>query len=142
MRPSPTETFSSGGTFASNFQYVSFNANGNPAPPNGERIDFVLPNVPAGTYTLVLRYKSHQANRGIMQLSVDGQVLGNPLNQHVSPAAFREVVFGTLRFATAGNHTVRLAVLGRDATAAAFTITADVFTLLTRQHGPCDQRIL
>ena len=131
-----TETFSSGGTFASNFQYVTLGADGNPPPPNGEYIEFVLPNIPSGTYSLVLRYKSHQANRGIMQLSVDGQVLGGPLNQHISPAAFRELVFGTLRFATAGNHTVRLAVLGRDATAAAYTITADVFTLRPDNIAP------
>src|SRR5258707_2593424 len=85
---------------------------------------------------MALRYKSHQANRGIMQLSVDGQVLGGSLNQHVSPAGFREVGFGTLRFATAGNHTVRLAMVGRDATAGAYTITADVFTLRPDNTAP------
>ena len=124
-----TETFASGGTFASNFMYVSLNADGNPAPPNAEYIDFVLPNIPAGTYRLILRYKSHQANRGIMQLFVDGQPRGAQLNQHIAPAAFREFVLDTVEFAATGNVTVRLAVQGRDATAAAFTLTADVFTL-------------
>ena len=89
----------------------------------------MLPNVPEGIYRLILRYKSHQANRGIMQLSVDGQVLGSQLNQHISPAQFREFLAGTVQFDVAGNHTVRLAVQGRDATAGAFTITADVFIL-------------
>jgi chitodextrinase len=131
-----TETFSSGGQFASNFQYVSLGADGNPPPPGGELIDFALPNIPAGTYTLVMRYKTHQANRGILQLSVDGQPLGSPLNQHSSPATFRETTFGIVRFAASGDHTVRLTVTGRDATAAAYTITADVFTLRPDNAAP------
>ena len=84
----------------------------------------------------MLRYKSHQANRGILQLSVDGQPLGAPLNQHSAPATFRETSFGVVRFARPGDHTVRLAVTGRDATAAAYTITADVFTLRPDNAAP------
>jgi hypothetical protein len=125
----PTETTPSANTLPSNSRYVSLGADGNPPPPGGEYVDFTLPNIPAGTYTLVLRYKSHAANRGIAQLSVDGQPLGSPLNQHLSPAAFREATIGVVRFGQAGDHTVRLAVVGRDATAAAYTVTADVFTL-------------
>jgi hypothetical protein len=121
------ETFASGGQFPSNFKYVSFGADG--TPPQGEYIDFVLPAVPGGTYTLSMRYKTHQANRGILQLAVDGQPLGAPLNQHSSPATFLATNFGRVRFASQGDHTVRLLVTGRDATALAYTITADVFTL-------------
>jgi chitodextrinase len=128
------ETFASGGQFPSNFKYVSFGADG--TPPQGEYIDFVLPAVPAGTYTLALRYKSHQANRGILQLAVDGQPLGGPLNQHSSPATFLETTFGVVRFASPGDHTIRLTVMGRDATASAYTITADVFTLRPDNNAP------
>jgi hypothetical protein len=128
------ETFASGGQFPSNFKYVSFGADGSPA--QGEYIDFVLPAVPAGTYTLLMRYKSHQANRGILQLYLDGQPLGAPLNQHSSPATFLETSFGVVRFASAGDHTIRLLVTGRDATAAAYTITADVFTLRPDNNAP------
>ena len=131
-----TETFSSGGLFPSNFRYVSLGADGTPAPPQGEYVDFTLPDVPAGTYTVVMRYKTHQANRGILQLEVDGQALGVPLNQHSAPATFRETSFGVVRFATEGDHTVRLAVAGRDATAATYTITADVFTLQPDNAAP------
>jgi hypothetical protein len=130
------ETFSSGGRFASNFKYVSLGADGNPAPPEGEHVTFTLPNVPAGTYTLVMRYKTHQTNRGILQLSVDGQPLGTPLNQHSAPATFLERTFGIVRFATPGPHTVRLAVTGRDSTALTYGITADVFTLLPDNTAP------
>jgi hypothetical protein len=131
-----TETFASGGRFASNFKYVSLGADGTPAPPEGEHLTFTLPDIPAGTYTVVMRYKSHQTNRGILQLSVDGQPLGAPLNQHRAPATFLEATFGVVRFATPGSHTVRLAVVGRDATALAYTINADVFTLLPDNAAP------
>ena len=96
------ETFSSGGTVPQQRQVCSPGADGSPAPPQGEHVTFVLPNVPAGTYTLVMRYKTHQTNRGILQLSVDGQTLGAPLNQHSAPATFLETSFGIVRFATPG----------------------------------------
>jgi chitodextrinase len=128
------ETFASGGQFPSNFSYVSFGADG--TPPQGEYIDLVLPAVPAGTYTLLMRYKTHPANRGILQLALDGQPLGAPLNQHSSPATFLETNFGLVRFASQGDHTVRLLVTGRDATALTYTITADVFTLQPDNSAP------
>jgi hypothetical protein len=129
------ETTPSGGAYASNFKYVSLGADGTPVPPNGEYIDFVLPDVPAGTYNLKMRYKSHPANRGILQLSVDGTPLGNTLNQRAS-ATFRETDFGVVRFASAGNHTVRLAVTGKDASAALYTITSDTFSLAPDKIAP------
>jgi hypothetical protein len=128
------ETFASGGQFPSNFKYVSFGADG--TPPQGEYIDFVLPAVPAGTYTLSMRYKSHPANRGILQLAVDGQPVGMPLNQHSSPATFLETNFGRVQFASQSDHIIRLTVTGRDATASAYTITADVFTLQPDNNAP------
>jgi hypothetical protein len=129
------ETTPSGGAYASNFKYVSLGADGAPTPPNGEYIDFVLPDVPAGTYNLKMRYKSHPSNRGILQLSVDGTPLGNTLNQRAS-ATFRETDFGVVRFATAGSHTVRLAVTGKDASAALYTITSDTFSLAPDKIPP------
>lgn len=128
------ETFASGGQFPSNFKYVSFGADG--TPPQGEYIDFVLPAIPAGTYMFSMRYKSHQANRGILQLALDGQPVGSPINQHSSPATFLETNFGVVRFASQGDHTIRLLVTGRDATATAYTITADVFTLRPDNNAP------
>ncbi len=130
------ETFASGGQFASNFKYVSFGADGVPPPPNGEFIDFTIPEIPAGTYNLLMRFKSHPANRGILRLSVDGVDLGNTVNERSSPATFREVDFGVVRFPTAGTHVVRLSVTGKDSTSTAFTLTADVFTFRPDTKAP------
>jgi hypothetical protein len=129
------ETTASGGAFASNFKYVSLGADGTPPPPDGEYIDFILPDVPAGTYNLKMRYKSHSSNRGILRLSVDGAPLGNTLNQRAS-ATYRETDFGVVRFATTASHTIRLAVVGKDATASVYTITSDTFSLAPDKIPP------
>lgn len=111
-------------------RYVTFGADGNPPAPTGEYIDFTLPNIPAGTYNLILRYKTHPTNRGIMRLFVDGTRVGSDLNQLAS-ATFTTRDFGVVRFPTDGDHTVRLAVVGKsNATNTPWNITADLFTLV------------
>jgi hypothetical protein len=117
-------------------RYVTFGADGNPPPPNGESIEFTVPNVPRGTYTLVLRYKSHPTNRGVQRLFVDGVVLGADLNQ-LATATFRTKDFGVLRFPEPGDHRVRLAVVGKtNSTTTPWNLTADVITLVPDSKKP------
>ena len=117
-------------------RYVTFGGDGNPPPPNGEYIEFTLPDIPAGTYNLVLRYKSHPNNRGVMRLFVDGTQLGSDLNQ-LATATFRTRDFGVVRFASAGDHVVRLAVVGKTNTATTpWNVTADLFSLVPDKTPP------
>jgi hypothetical protein len=107
-----------------------------PPPPDGESIEFTLPDVPRGTFNLVLRYKSHPSNRAVMRLSVDGTRLGPDLNQLAS-ATFRTKDFGVLRFADAGDHVVHLAVVGKtNAGTTPWNVTADVITLVPDSKKP------
>jgi len=143
------EDTASGGAFASphvtdpnhplypvRHRYVTLNADGNPAPPNGEYIEFTLPGVPRGTYDLVLRYKSHPNNRSVMRLFVDGTQLGSDLNQLAS-ATFRTRNFGILRFDQSGDHVVRLTVVGKTNVATTpWNVTADVFSLVPDSQKP------
>jgi poly(beta-D-mannuronate) lyase len=129
-----TETAATGGSFASNSKYVSLNADGIPAPPNGEFIDFTLPNVPRGTYDLLMRYKSNSTSRGIARISVDNVVLGDDLNE-MNASAFREPTIGTVKLA-AGNHVIRLTVVGRSATATSYAVNADRFVLVPDSTEP------
>ncbi len=146
------EDTASGGQFASphitnpndplypdRHRYVTLNADGNPPPPTGEYIEFTLPNVPRGTYNLQLRYKTHPTNRAIGRLFVDGVQLGTDLNQ-LATATFTTRDFGVVRFASDGNHVVRLAVVGKSNLAAAPTspwnLTADLFTLVPDSTKP------
>lgn len=128
------ETTATGGLFASNFKYVNFGADGNPPPPNGEYIDFVLPGVPAGTYEFVMRWKSN-TNRGTTQLYLDGAPLGAPLDQYAK-AAFKETDFGVVRFPTDGDHVVRLAVVGKNSASSSFILTSDLFKLTPDKTPP------
>jgi Chondroitinase B/HYR domain len=117
-------------------RYVTLGADGVPPPPAGEYIEFTVPNVPRGTYNLVLRYKSHPTNRSVGRLSVDGTTLGSDLNQ-LSTATFRTKDFGVLRFPDAGNHVVRLAVVGKTNTPTSpWNLTADVITLVPDSKKP------
>jgi chitodextrinase len=133
--PSPSNSQ----VYASNFQYVNLSANNDPLPPpagSGEYVEFTLPNIPAGSYNLKFRYKSHPSNRGRMTLSVDGIQVGGTINQRSSPATFLEVDLGVVKFATAGNHIIRITSAGRDATATQYTVNADVFTLVPDNTAP------
>lgn len=133
--PSPNISDPSDPRYPVRRRYVTFGADGNPPPPTGEYIDFTLPNVPAGTYNLALRYKTHPTNRGILRLFVDDMQLGADLNQ-LETATFKSRDFGVVRFATAGSHVVRLAVVGKSNGSGPWNITADVFTLTPDKTPP------
>jgi hypothetical protein len=113
-----TDTSASGG------QWISLLADG-----TGDYVEYTLPNIPAGTYQLKLLYKTHP-NRGILGLAVDGTTLGGALDQYASTAAFTEVNFGVVTFASTGNHIVRLTVTGKNPASTIYTLSADKFTLV------------
>jgi hypothetical protein len=112
-----TDTNSSGDT------WVALSADG-----VGDYVEYTLPSVPAGTYTVKMRYKGHP-NRGILSLRVDGTQIGSTLDQYDPNSVYPEWTFGTVTFSTTGNHVIRLTVTGRNAAAGAYTISADTFTL-------------
>jgi chitinase len=118
-----SDSNASGGT------WVALQADG-----TGDYVEYTLPNVPAGTYTVKMRYKIHP-NRGILQLALDGNNLGSTLDQYSATVAYPETTFGQVTFAAAGNHVVRLTVTGKNAAAGAFTLSADRFALTPTTGG-------
>jgi hypothetical protein len=113
-----TDAACSGGT------WVALNADG-----TGDYVDYTVTNVPAGTYAVKMLYKAHPS-RGILNLKVDGTVLGSTLDQYSANPAYPENNFGTVTFASTGNHTLRLTVTGKNASSGAYTLSADKFTLV------------
>jgi len=109
-------------TLASNGQWVSLLSSN-----VGQFIEYTVTNIPAGTWGVGLLYKQHN-NRGIHNLTVDGVQLDGTLNQFGS-VVFLEKDFGGITFATAGNHTVRLTVTGKDAASGNHNLSADAFRL-------------
>ena len=68
-------------------RFVTFGGDGVPPPPAGESIQFTLPNIPAGIFNLVLRYKSHPANRTIRSgvAPTFSSACGGPIGSHRAP---------------------------------------------------------
>ncbi len=98
------------------------------ATGTGQYIDYVLPNIPAGVYTLQMSYKAHP-NRGIVRFSLDGAVLGSDLDQYSNPQTYPTQTWGHFTFSTAGNHVARLVVAGKNPAAGAYTLSVDQFIL-------------
>ncbi len=116
---------------ASNGQWIAF-----PMGAVGDWIEYTLSDVAAGTYDVVLKYKTHP-NRGIHTLSVDGVVIGTPQDQfRTGTSIFPESNFGTVRFSTPGDHIIRLTVIGKNPAAGSFGIAADRFSLVQDVTAP------
>ncbi len=101
----------------------------------GPYIEFTLGRIPRGTYTLLMKYKSHPG-RGTLVASMDGAALGGPIDQYSNPQAYPEVTLGTVRFAASGSHTLRLTCIGRNPASSAFTLSADTITLVPDTNAP------
>ena len=95
----------------------------------GDHIDYAIPSVPAGTYQLRMEWKG-LGSRGILQLSVDGANLGPTLDQYSPSAIYPTTTFGTVTFAAAGAHTVRLTVTGKNSASSNYQLSADKFTFV------------
>ncbi len=93
----------------------------------GDYINFTVPNVPAGTYQLKMEWKGNNT-RGILQLSVDGTNLGATLDQYSASQSYPTTTFGNVTFATAGSHTIRLTVTGKNKSSSSYQLSADKFT--------------
>jgi hypothetical protein len=93
----------------------------------GHWIEFTFPNVPAGTYRLAVTYKAH-SSRGICTFAMDGNAIGAALDQYSATDAYPQSVIGTVSFAQAGTHVLRMTVAGRNASASNYYLSADRFT--------------
>ena len=100
----------------------------------GDYIDFAIPSVNAGTYTLQMEWKG-LGSRGILQLSVDGANLGPTLDQYSASASYPTTTFGTVTFASTGTHTIRLTVTGKNSKSSSYQLSADKFTFTSQGRG-------
>jgi hypothetical protein len=99
------------------------------ATATGAYMEFTLPNVPAGTYAIKLAYKTNN-NRGIASCKVDGNTVGSTLDQYAASATYPTATIATVTFASAGNHTFRMTVTGKNSASSSYTLSADKITLV------------
>jgi|GEM_PF-423155 len=102
----------------------------------GPYIEYILPNIPAGTYLLKMGYKGHP-NRGILQAAVNGGLIGEPLDQYFFPSSYPEHTFGNVTFTSGGDQIIRLTVIGKNPSAGTYTLSSDTFKLIRLNH-PAD----
>jgi len=108
-------------TNASGDYFVTLNADA-----AGNYIEFTLTNVPAGAYHIKLVFQSG-SNRGQCDLALDGNPLGGTLDEYWAYNLFPLWDFGPVTFASAGDHTLRLTVIGENAASSSYTISVDRF---------------
>jgi hypothetical protein len=104
-------------------QWISLDATG-----TGQYVEFTLPSVAAGTYSVAMSYKTNN-NRGILSLKVDGTQVGGTLDQFASPSTYPTTTFGNVTFASAGTHIIRLTATSKNASSTSYVLSADKFTL-------------
>jgi hypothetical protein len=111
-------------TKASGGQWVSLDATA-----AGPFVEYLVRDVPAGTYTLQMKYKTNN-NRGILRLSVDGTNLGNTLDQYSATVTYPTATFGTVSFDTLTSHIFRLTATAKNGASSSFVLSADAFLLV------------
>jgi hypothetical protein len=99
------------------------------ATNTGSWLEFTLPNVPAGTYSLQLAYKSNN-NRGRATFKVDGNTIGGTLDQYASSSAYPTATVATVTFSSAGNHTFRMSIPSKNSSSSGYTLSADKIILV------------
>jgi lysophospholipase L1-like esterase len=97
-------------------------------------LQFTLPNIAAGTYDLKILYKAN-FNRGIVQASIDGANQGTPCDQYAAAATFQVPCSLGSKTLTAGNHTIRFTVTGKNASSAGFMEVIDQISLTASGGG-------
>jgi len=118
-------------TGASNNQYVQLTG----TPMVNDWLQFTLPNVAAGSYTLKFLYKSNN-NRGIVQATLDGASQGSPCDEYAAAPAYQVACSLGTKTLTAGNHTLRFTVTGKNASSSGFMIVIDQISLTASGGSP------
>ena len=97
-------------------------------PASGAWVEFTLSNVAAGAYDLKLLFKSN-FNRGIVQARIDGVDQGSPCDQYAATATQQASCALSNKTLTAGNHTLRFTVTGKNPSSAGFMMVIDQVSL-------------
>jgi len=94
----------------------------------GQWIQFTTPSIPAGTYSLSFIYRTNNT-RAQHNVTIDGTQVGTTIvDQYAATSSYPPaVVIGSVTFATAGTHTIRLTATGKNAASTDFQISAVQF---------------
>jgi hypothetical protein len=113
---------------ASGGQFVQYAATG-----VNDSINFVVPNIAPGTYTLSIGVKKY-VNRGIVQVQVNkaGSTPGNigsPVDLYSGSTVFTEISIGTWTIGSTGDKWVQFLVTGKNASSSGYQAAIDYIKL-------------
>lgn len=112
----------------SNGAYVQYFANG-----VNDYVQFTVPNVSPGTYTLSIGVKKYN-NRGIVQVQVNkaGSTPGNigsPIDLYSGSSSFTEIPVGTWTIGSQSDKWVKFLVTGKNASSGGYNVAIDYIKL-------------
>lgn len=96
-------------------------------------VEYLLENVPAGKYELQYTYSASKRDLGIVQVSVNGIDLGDPIDEYaktLEESTKKTVIVGTFVKEDTGNVTIRSTVMGKNPLSAKSEINLDKIALV------------
>jgi hypothetical protein len=115
---------STGDAANSNSAYVQLSG----TPAVGDWLQFTLSNGTAATYDITVYFKGN-TNRGIFQGQVDGANLGGTGDEYSAGMVYQKAYDMGSKALTAGSHTVRFTVTGKNSASSAYAMTIDKIVL-------------
>lgn len=109
---------------ASGGEWVLLTADG-----DGDWIEFTLPQVAAGSYTVKIVYKRHSARGTASVEAPSGTAMGPGLDMYSASTGYVSRTLGTFVVAAAGDQTLRFTVTGKNAAASTRHLSFDAIVL-------------
>lgn len=95
-------------------------------------LEFTVPNENPGPYEVTLYYKSGP-NRGILQMSHEGDSVGATIDQYAPVSEYgKSASLGIVKFQTAGPKKLRFTVVGKGESSSGFTASLDKIVLVAK----------
>ncbi|MDO6566513.1 BNR-4 repeat-containing protein [Alteromonas sp. 1_MG-2023] len=91
-------------------------------------IEFTLPNVEVGTYTVKYSYKTH-STRGIATTGYEGNDFASSVDQYNTGVNWPLAILGTINVSTAGDKLLRFTVTGQNPSSSGYKISIDKIVL-------------
>jgi polygalacturonase len=97
-------------------------------------ITYTIPNLDAGTYDVQMLWKGLNT-RGILTFTLDGTILGSPLDQYSSGQTYPTTDYGLVTITNSGSHTIQLTVVGKNPSSSNYVLSAYEFLFTQLQAG-------
>jgi len=100
----------------------------------GDYVTFRIPNIPAGTYDVRVRYKKHPSRGKVQALigKIDGTLgnIGPVIDAYSSSPSYQEYNLGNWTASSTSDKQIRFKVTGKNSSSSGFTMNIDYVKLI------------